>query len=487
MFSVCLSVALLCDRDSTPSRPVDVNVSGILFSNNQIYTTMKKQNIIAVCLLLGTFSAPAQTISTVAGNGTGGYMGDGGAATSAELSTPIGVSTDGSGNFYIADQHNNCIRKVNSSGTITTFAGLPTFGFSGDGGAATAAELYQPYRTAADGSGNVYIIDAGNNRIRKVNASGTISTFAGNGTSGATGDGGAATAAEIVAVGITTDAAGNVYIGASSCVRKVNVSTGTITTIAGNPTIAGYSGDGGPATAAEFNSATDLAFDGAGNLYICDQGAIRKINTAGTISTYAGNGTPGTTGNGGPATAATVDPTGIAIDASGDIYFAQTNEEIVRKIDAGGIISLYAGNGSMGFSGDGGAATSAEFTFPSDVALDGSGNLLIADQNNNRIRKITSTTTRIPQRYLNSNGLSVFPNPNSGTFTIHGSLNSITDGTASMIVMDMLGKVVYNKDVMTQKGILNTQVTLSGISNGIYFLKICSQNQSITYRLMIEK
>ena len=296
---------------------------------------MKRKNSMAVGLLLFAFGAHAQTISTVAGNGTGGYMGDGGAATSAELSTPIGVSTDASGNYYISDQHNNCIRKVTSSGTITTFAGSPTFGFSGDGGAATAAELYQPYRTAVDGSGNVYIIDAGNNRIR-------------------------------------------------------------------------------------------------------------------------------------------------------NMYFAQTNEEIVRKIDATGIISLYAGNGSMGFSGDGGAATSAEFTFPSGVALDGSGNLYIADQNNNRIRKITSTTTGIMQPYPSSNDISVFPNPNSVTFTITGSLNS-TDETVSMIVLDMLGQVVYNKDVATPKGILNTQVTLPGIGSGIYFLKICSENQSTTYRVMIEK
>ena len=429
---------------------------------------MKKQNIIAVCLLLGTFGAQAQTISTVAGNGTAGFSGDGGAATSAELLTPIGVSMDASGNMYIADQHNNCVRKVNATGIISTFAGNGTlsglgFQFGGDGGPAVSAYLYQPYRTAADGSGNVYIIDQGNWRVRKVNASGTISTFAGNGTSGYTGDGGAATAAEIVAGGITTDAAGNVYIGASSCIRKISTS-GIITTIAGNPTIAGYSGDGGPATAAEFNNANDLAFDAAGNLYICDQARIRKINTSGIISTIAGNGTTGITGNGGPATAATVDPTGIAIDASGDIYFAQTNEQIIRKIDAAGVISLYAGNGSMGFSGDGGAATSAEFTFPGDVALDGSGNLYIADQNNNRIRKVGSTSTLITPVTAATFSVQTYPNPIGETFTVN--ISSPQDEQAEIVITNALGEKIKEVHTLTNT---SDNIALS-VPAGIYFL-----------------
>jgi hypothetical protein len=377
---------------------------------------------------------------------------------------------------------------VNSAGIITTFAGSTSFGFSGDGGPATSAEMFQPYRTAADGSGNVYIIDQGNWRVRKVNTSGTISTFAGNGTAGHTGDGGAATTAEIAVGGIITDAAGNLYLGASTCIRMVNASTGIITTIAGNPTIAGYSGDGGPATAAEFNNANDLAFDAAGNLYICDQARIRKINTSGIVSTIAGTGTTGITGDGGAATAATIDPTGMAIDASGNIYFAQTNEQIIRKIDAAGIISLYAGNGSMGFSGDGGAATSAEFTFPGDVALDGSGNLYIADQNNNRIRKVTlSSTAGIKQTSISKDNIVIFPNPNNGVFTIIGSLNSTADETLSLAVINVLGKAVYNRNVVAEKGSINAQILLPDIANGIYFLKISSETETFNYRLMIEK
>ncbi len=447
---------------------------------------MKKQNIMAVCLLFSMFGVQAQTISTVAGNGTAAYSGDGGMATSAELSDPAGVSMDGAGNMYIADFYNNCIRKVSSSGTISTFAGTTLSGFSGDGSAAISAQLYQPYRTAADGSGNVYIIDRGNWRVRKVNASGIISTFAGNGTSGYTGDGGAATAAEVFAGGIAVDASGNVYIGASTCIRKISTS-GIITTIAGNNT-SGYAGDGGPATAAQFNNANDLTFDAAGNLYICDQARIRKINTSGIISTIGGNGTTGTSGNGGLATAAQIDPTGITIDVAGNIYFTQTNEQIVRKIDAAGIISTYAGNGSMGFSGDGGAATSAEFQFPSDVALDASGNLYICDQNNSRIRKVTlSSSAGVKQTSISKDNIVIFPNPNNGVFTIKGNLNSTADKNVSFEIIDMLGQSVYNKNVVIEKGSINTQILLPSITTGVYFLKIGSETESLSYRLMIKK
>ena len=438
---------------------------------------MNKKTIIAVSLLLLSFGAQAQTIFTVAGSSTAGYSGDGGPATSAELLNPAGVSIDGAGNMYIADFYNNCIRKVSSSGIISTVAGTTLFGFSGDGGAATSAQLYQPYRTAVDGSGNVYIIDQGNRRIRKVNAVGIISTFAGNGTSGYTGDGGAATAAEIVLGGIAVDATGNVYIGAGNCIRKINTS-GTITTIAGNGAIAGYSGDGGPATAAEFNNANDIAFDPSGNLYICDQGRIRKINTAGIISTIAGNGTAGITGDGGPATAATIDPTGIAINGAGIIYFAQTTEQIIRKINTAGIISLYAGNGSMGFSGDGGAATLAEFTFPSDVALDAAGNLYICDQNNSRIRKVSNNATGIMTNLPPALSVQTFPNPIGETFTL--KISSPQNEQAEIIITNAIGQKIIKKTAQTN---IPTNISLD-VPTGVYLLSVTTASQKWTGKII---
>ncbi len=442
---------------------------------------MKKQNLIAVCLLLFALGVKAQTISTVAGNGTGGYSGDGSAAISAELQTPIGVSMDVAGNMYISDQHNNCIRKVNVSGTISTFAGSgTTFGFSGDGGAATAAKLYQPNRVAVDGSGNVYIIDQGNWRIRKVDLSGTITTFAGNGTSGFTGDGGAATAAQIVMEGIAINASGDLYIGASTCIRKVSASTGMISTIAGNPSTAGFSGDGGLATAAQFNNASDLVFDAAGNLYICDQARIRKINTSGIISTIAGNGTTGITGDGGPATAATIDPTGIAVDASGNIYFAQTNEQIIRKIDAAGTITKVAGNGSMGFSGDGGPATAAEFTFPAQVATDGLGNIYIADQNNQRIRKVSTGTSSISPIGLDRLALDISPNPASDLININ--LTAEKRETIKIAITNVVGHEVQ---VITAYTNTPTNVSLN-VPAGVYFVTAMLSNATLCKTLIVK-
>ena len=330
------------------------------------------------------------TISTVAG---GRKYGDGGPATATELDRPSGVALDGAGNLYIADRRNQRIRKVDSTGTISTVAGAKIQGFSGDGGAATAAELRFPSGVALDNAGNLYIADRSNHRIRKVDSTGTISTIAGTGTEGFSGDGGAATAAEIDSPwGVVVDGAGNLYFADSDNhrIRKVDTA-GTISTIAGTGT-EGFSGDGGAATAAQLSAPRGVALDGAGNLYIADTDnhRIRKVDTAGTISTIAGTGTEGFSGDGGAATAAQLNsPSGVALDGAGNLYIADAHNHRIRKVDTTGTISTIAGTGTSGFSGDGGAATTAQLNQPEGVAVDGAGNLYIADTYNDRIRLLT--------------------------------------------------------------------------------------------------
>lgn len=347
----------------------------------------------------------AGDIYTVAGNGTAGYAGDGGPATAAELNYTFSVAVDASGNFYIADTDNNAIREVAATthtqygipmlaGYIYTVAGNGTNGYSGDGGPATSAEISQATGVAVDTSGNLYIADLDNSVIRRVDAAGIITTVAGNGTAGYAGDGGPATSAELAfPFGVATDASGNIYIAdtANDVIRKVNTA-GIITTVAGNGT-AGYSGDGGPATSAELNTPISAALDTAGNLYIADSAnnTIRKVDTAGIITTAAGNGAAGYSGDGGPAINAELDtPFGAALSPSGNLYIADSYNNVVRRVDTTGIITTVAGTGTAGYSGDGGPATSAELNGTYGVALDAFGNLYIADANNSVIRLVAA-------------------------------------------------------------------------------------------------
>ncbi len=334
------------------------------------------------------------TITTVAGNGAYGFSGDGGSATNASLYEPAGVAVDTAGNLYIADSYNHRVRKVSTSGTITTVAGNGTQGFSGDGGSATNASLYEPAGVAVDTAGNLYIADTSNNRVRKVSTSGTITTIAGTGSRWFSGDGGLATNASLDnPAGVAVDTAGNLYIADTSNhrVRKVSTS-GTITTVAGNGSQE-FSGDGGPATNASLYSPYGVAVDTAGNLYIADYSnlRVRKVSTSGTITTVAGNGSQGFSGDGGPASNASVyNPYGVAVDTAGNLYIADLYNLRVRKVSASGTITTVAGNGSQGLSGDGGLATNASLSNPSGVAVDAAGNLYIADSANNRVRKVAA-------------------------------------------------------------------------------------------------
>ena len=349
----------------------------------------------------GAQSAGDLTITTVAGGGSS--LGDGGAATAAQLNNPRGIAVDGAGNLYIADTWNNRIRKVDTAGVITTVAGSGTNGFSGDGGAATSARLNYPYGVTPDGAGNLYIADSRNNRIRKVDTAGVITTVAGSSTTGAfSGDGGAATTARLnLPDSVVLDALGNLYIAdrVNHRIRKVDTA-GVITTVAGSSTTGAFGGDGGAATAARLYDPSSVALDALGNLYITDKDnrRIRKVDTAGVITTVAGTGAFGSSGDGGAATAARLStPIGVAVDWAGNLFIADEDGHRIRKVDTAGNISTVAGSSTTGaFSGDGGAATAARLNEPEGVALDRLGNLYIADTSNNRIRKVVGAGPPAP-------------------------------------------------------------------------------------------
>jgi hypothetical protein len=349
-------------------------------------------------------------ITTVAGNGTQGYSGDGGTATNASLHQAGGTAVDASGDLFIADTWNNRIRKVSAGGIITTVAGGGTGagpGIFGDGGAATNASLSLPTDVAFDMSGNLLVSDKYHNRIRKVDANGIITTIAGNGTSSGwgsgsfSGDGGAATNAGLNNPNsMALDAAGNLFFAdlLNARIRKVDTN-GIITTVAGNG-MTGFSGDGGVATNATFSIASGLivSLDAVGNQFIADadNSRIRKVDVNGIITTVAGSSTYGYSGDGGPATnAALWRSVSVTSDAFGNLFISDYLNNRIRKVDTHNIITTAAGNGTVGFFGDGGAATNAIISGAASVKSDGMGNLYISDDGNNRIRKVSFSDTPI--------------------------------------------------------------------------------------------
>ncbi len=343
--------------------------------------------------------APSFTISTIAGNGVQGYSGDGAPATSAELFNPRGIASDPAGNVYFCDFNNNRVREVTTAGIITTVAGTGVAGYNGDNIPGTSAQLNSPYRVALDAAGNLYISDSGNNRIRMLSPNGIITTVAGNGSRSYSGDGGSALSASLdYPEDAVVDAPGNIYIADSgnNLIRKVDTN-GNITTIAGNGS-PGYSGDGGPATQASLFVPVSLALDPGGNLFFSDQGnnVVRKVDIGGNITTFAGSGVYGFGGDGGPATnAAFNSPAGVALDAAGNLYIVDDANNSLRAVLADGTIITVAGNGTAGSGGDGGPATSAELNQPLSVAVGTFGDVYIADYLNDRVRHLTPLAATI--------------------------------------------------------------------------------------------
>ena len=336
--------------------------------------------------------SPDGIINTIAGIGLTNFSGDGGPAPLASLSQPLGLAVDAAGTLFIADQFNHRVRKVGATGTITTAAGTGTPAFSGDGGPATRASLYEPDGVAVDASGNLYVADRRNYRIRKLDFLGNISTVAG-GRGGFSGDGGPAIGAALSGTyDVASDTLGNLYIADSgnNRVRKVDLA-GIITSVAGNG-VQGFSGDGGRATDASLNLPRGVALDEAGNLYIAEwaNNRIRKVTPDGIIRTVAGGGS--LSSDGVPATSASLfSPSRVAVDLSGNLFIASTNNHLIRKVSLDGMITTVVGKGTLVFSGDGGPATSASLNSPWGVAVDGTGNLYIADSGNDRIRKVLAS------------------------------------------------------------------------------------------------
>ena len=435
------------------------------------------------------FAASATgTIEAYAGNGTAGYTGNNGIATSAELNAPWGVALDSSGDLFIADGNNNTVREVvKATGIITTIAGNGTAGYKGNGGAATSAELNFPDGLAIDAAGDVFISDRNNNVIREVvKATGIITTIAGTGSAGDTGNGGLATAAKVNSPrGIAIDSEGDVFLAdfIDNVVREVVASTGEIIIVAGTGT-AGYTGNGGLATAARLDLPEAVAVDSAGNLYISDNGnsVVREVSKAtGVILTIAGDGTAGSAGNNGPATSAELhDNQGLAVDPEGDVFIADNiNEEIREVVKASGDIIDVAGNGVEGYAGNGGPAISADLHFPGRVAIDAAGDLFIADSANNEIREVTPgvTLTIGPSSALNTVTSVRVLTSESGLGESITFIATITDLSAGGGVVNG-GTIVFSD----QNGVIGTSTVVNGIATLIISdLGVGSFTITVTY------
>ena len=406
-----------------PIQGIAVDGKGNLYLSDTDHNTVRKVDTKGI-------------ITTIAGTGVAGFSGDGGAATSAQLNLPYGLAVDAAGNLYIADLGNNRVRKIALDGTIATVAGTGVKGHSGDGGPATAAQLFTPRNVALDAAANLYISEFEGHRIRQVTPSGTISTVAGIGVAGLAGDGGSSLAAQLsypaglavdrtgalliadsgnnrvrkiqpggaistvlggdasttleTPIAVAVDQSLNIYVADSSAVVRHYTAAGVWSNFAGTGE-PGYSGDGSPATLAELAAPHDLAADLAGNVFIADGVRIREVYAYGLIATRAGDGYLHALGDGTPATGAILyQPSAVALDSSGNLFIADTGTERIRIVLGNGLIETLAGDGTAGYNTDGIAAPSAELWAPQGLAMNPSGNLILADTNNQRVREISA-------------------------------------------------------------------------------------------------
>ena len=440
---------------------------------------MKRIIAILIILYTGSVLSYAQTkyITTIAGRGgIGAYSGDGGSAVAAELNGPHSVSADMWGNVYFVDYYNARVRKIMPNGTVVTFAGNGIFATRGDGSIATNASVACK-GVVADRRGNVYISDPVYCNIRKVNSLGIISTYAGNGACGFSGDGGYATSAKMSApYGMATDKIGNLYVAEAGnhIIRKIDT-MGRITTVAGMG-IPGYGGDTSLAVNARLDSPYAVAVDKNGNLYIADyfNNVIRKVNTAGIITTVAGTGVAGYSGNGGVATAAKLNhPTGVAVDTLGQVYIADGYNNTIRMIDLNDTIRMVAGNSTPGFGGDLGNALGANLFRPMGVSVDAYGSIFIADANNQRIRKVYDAALAVGATTGNAQQISVYPNPGTGSLNINGLL-----GGERVNVYDAMGRNIAGFLLSHNAG---ETLTLDHLPAGLLMIKIQSANGAELY------
>ena len=432
---------------------------------------MKK--ILAAFLCLIATDGMAQIITTVAGQtNNAGYSGDSGPALQATLNGPSYIAFDRKGNMYFAEKENHCVRRVAPNGTITTLAGTGIAGFSGDDGPASAAQLRWPVGVAVDSLGNVFIGDGENYRIRKVDTSGIITTAYGTGIYGFGGDSGPADLATFGYInGLAFDSKWNLIIcdfGPHARVRVVD-QQGIINTLAGSNGY-GFSGDGGPATAAKLFGPLLCTVDGDDNVYITDAGnyRIRKVTrTTGIITTIAGTGAWGYSGDGGPATQARFNfPRGIACDKSGNIFVGDLGG-LIRKIDTFGIITRYCGDSSLFVhSGDGGPALQARLNGCAGLAFDSSGNLYLAEFYGHTIRRISAPVASVsaaPKRGVAR--LSVYPNPTRELLNLAWQQSSGADNL-SLRIVDFTGRIVGVQALPPTA--TSTTVNLYSLPPGVY-------------------
>ncbi len=448
--------------------------------------------LFTLLVFLFPFFTYSQVITTVAGIGTEGYTGDNGGSHGATLNWPTSVAVDTFGNIFIADADNNVVRKVHN-GIITTVAGTgfragTGYGdFTGDAGPATDARLWFPTGVAVDRIGNLYIADNGNNCIRRVDTTGIITTIAGiggNGNFGYSGDGAIAVGAKLNhPTRVAVDTFGKIYIAdaQNSVIRMVDLSA-NISTIAGTG-VTGYGGDGALANAAQLNMPNDVAVDLAGNVYIADMynNRIRKIDGSGNIKTIAGTGISGFSGDGGAATNAYLfQPSGIAVDDSGNIYFSDLGNARVRMINPHDTILTIAGTDATGFNGDGRPATTAKLWYPEGLAAKNNKDVYIADRGNFRVRRVTYTLVGVNTINNTAASINLFPNPSQGAFTI--SIKTDVQEIARIVITNVAGEKISEVTTHT-----NTPVSLKfDEPPGLYFLSAITDEGVLNEKLIVK-